>query len=305
MEFPASQLQAGVALTMFSPDVVPALYGQLNSEQSTNRNRGRDTRKSIGEGDSELHEHGGKSNLKKLGDLFKRKPYGSLSRSSRTAIQRSHEEQEASYLRELGPPQILSLEDSAYPEDTWATFIEADSEISHNKRLGTLEIEKRNDDPESSGRFRSHQRGKSFHVNFTPDDVQRIAKEIYDQTIADVHLSLFSYWINESEEHYEEAKRHIRELRLDHGYNLARIANVHLRKLMQDVFDQRPVYAKPSKQLSLRRSPGIPNLRDPGTDWCHKGLEWAELAFGTLSPLPSDSLVHALDSNTSTSIVRD
>ena len=54
---------------------------------------------------------------------------------------------------------------------------------------------------------------------------------------------------------------------------------------MQDVFDQRPVYATPSKKLSLRRSPGIPNLREPGTDWCHKGLERAEPVFGTLSPL--------------------
>jgi hypothetical protein len=56
------------------------------------------------------------------------------------------------------------------------------------------------------------------------------------------------------------------------GYNLARIANPHLRKLMQDVFSQRPVYATPSTKLSLRKVPGIPNLRDPGTDWCHKGL---------------------------------
>lgn len=51
-----------------------------------------------------------------------------------------------------------------------------------------------------------------------------------------------------------------------------RIRNEHLRRLLDDVFNQRPVYAKPPAQLTLRKIPGIRNLRDPGTDWCHAGL---------------------------------
>lgn len=218
MEFPISQLQASVALTMFSPDVVPALYGQLSSsEQSANHNRGRDARKSISEGNSEHHQHGHTSNLKKLSHFFRRKPYGSLGTSSQATIQSSqYQEQEADYLRELEPPQTFSLEDSAHPDDALATFIEAGRKTSYNEYPNIPGTEKSTGDSKSSSCFHSHQRGESFHVNFSSDDVQRIAKEIYDQTIADVHLSLFSYWINEREEHYEEAKRHIRELRLDH-----------------------------------------------------------------------------------------
>ena len=34
-------------------------------------------------------------------------------------------------------------------------------------------------------------------------------------TIADVHLSLFGYWIKESDENFKEAKKHLRELGVD------------------------------------------------------------------------------------------
>ncbi|KAF1851441.1 uncharacterized protein K460DRAFT_391713 [Cucurbitaria berberidis CBS 394.84] len=85
-----------------------------------------------------------------------------------------------------------------------------------------------------------HQRGHSLHVNWTLEDVARLARELYNKTIADVHLSLFGYWIQESEEHYDVAKQHIRELNLDQGYNVERIENVHLRKLLKDVQHVRP-----------------------------------------------------------------
>lgn len=60
-----------------------------------------------------------------------------------------------------------------------------------------------------------HQRNLSLHVSWTLEDVKQIAREIYDETVADVHLSLLAYWIQEKSENYNLAKEHIRELSLD------------------------------------------------------------------------------------------
>lgn len=60
-----------------------------------------------------------------------------------------------------------------------------------------------------------HQRNESLHVSYSAEDVQRMAKEISEETIAPVHLSLLGYWIREKTEHYDIAKRFIRELSLD------------------------------------------------------------------------------------------
>jgi hypothetical protein len=72
---------------------------------------------------------------------------------------------------------------------------------------------------ESAGRGRTlsrqHERNESLHVNWTVQDIIRMAQEITDGTIAAVHLSLLGYWIRESAEHYEMAKIYIRELSLD------------------------------------------------------------------------------------------
>ena len=56
---------------------------------------------------------------------------------------------------------------------------------------------------------------QSFHVKWTHADVIRLAREIYEETVPEVHLSLFVYWICESTDNYELAKVHIRELGLD------------------------------------------------------------------------------------------
>ncbi|KAH9863868.1 hypothetical protein J1614_009800 [Plenodomus biglobosus] len=85
-----------------------------------------------------------------------------------------------------------------------------------------------------------HRRGESFHVNWTADDVPALAKEVYDATIADVHLSLFGLWIREKDENYKVAKKHIRELALDQGYKVDRVRNLKLRKLLQETFSARP-----------------------------------------------------------------
>ena len=171
MEFPTSQLQASVALTMFSPDVVPALYGQLNSpEQSTSRNCRNDVKESIGEDLSEQHQHSRKSNLKKLSHFFRRKPYGSLKRNSQADLQSSqHEERDTNYARGLEQPQIPFPEGSADLEDTFITSTEDYSETSQNECRSTPEAERREDPSESSSHFRTHKRAESFHVNLTPE----------------------------------------------------------------------------------------------------------------------------------------
>ncbi|CAN9326644.1 unnamed protein product [Alternaria sp. RS040] len=90
------------------------------------------------------------------------------------------------------------------------------------------------------GNRKYDQHHESLHVNLTPDDVERFASEIRNMTIADVHLSLFGYWIKESDENFKEAKKHLRELGVDRGYNVSRLNNSCLEELCRDVFDVRP-----------------------------------------------------------------
>ena len=61
----------------------------------------------------------------------------------------------------------------------------------------------------------SHNRGFSFHVNYSTEEITNIAREIKEETVADVHMSLFTYWVCEKSAHFKEAKKHIRELGLD------------------------------------------------------------------------------------------
>ncbi|KAI4622680.1 uncharacterized protein J4E87_006247 [Alternaria ethzedia] len=60
-----------------------------------------------------------------------------------------------------------------------------------------------------------HRRNESLHVNLSPEEVKKYADEVRNMTIADVHLSLFGYWIKESDKHFQEAKKYLRELGLD------------------------------------------------------------------------------------------
>ncbi|KAF2475986.1 uncharacterized protein BDR25DRAFT_379620 [Lindgomyces ingoldianus] len=93
-----------------------------------------------------------------------------------------------------------------------------------------------------------HERGFSFHVNYSSQEVAQLAQEIHEEKISEVHLSLFTFWICEKGHHYEEAKQHIRELALDQGYPTSRISNSFLRKLLEDTIHLRPRYAKPVPQ---------------------------------------------------------
>lgn len=82
-------------------------------------------------------------------------------------------------------------------------------------RSGELPVKSSESTKTDTARKRFRQRHQSLHVNWTEADVTRLAQEVYDETIAEVHLSLFGFWIREQEEHYSMAKLYIRELGLD------------------------------------------------------------------------------------------
>ncbi|KAH4066840.1 hypothetical protein HBH50_143770 [Parastagonospora nodorum] len=89
-----------------------------------------------------------------------------------------------------------------------------------------------------------HQRNESLHVQWTQNDVTRMAGEIYDESIPAVYLSLLGFWICENNANYEMAKAHIRELSLDQGYSVNRINNVYLRELLVITQSARPPKAQ-------------------------------------------------------------
>jgi hypothetical protein len=56
---------------------------------------------------------------------------------------------------------------------------------------------------------------ESIDLTYTETDIARMAEEVKSETIADVNLSLFVYYILKSDENYELAKKYVRELGLD------------------------------------------------------------------------------------------
>ena len=54
-----------------------------------------------------------------------------------------------------------------------------------------------------------------LRVTFSREDVATLAKEVYDETVAEVTFSLFTYWVCVKRENYEQARQYIRELGLD------------------------------------------------------------------------------------------
>ncbi|RAR03476.1 hypothetical protein DDE82_005140 [Stemphylium lycopersici] len=153
---------------------------------------------------------------------------------------------------ELHQLRALSDEECAAFAKAYMTFNDDDDNNDSNQKCNDNEVDERSGEDHTSDSkkgedyvskdnslYRYHQ--EYLHVNLTEEDVKRIAGEIKDETIAEVNLSLFSYWIKSSDENYTAARKEIRELGLDHGYNLMRIRNEHLRRLLEDVFNQRPV----------------------------------------------------------------
>jgi hypothetical protein len=97
------------------------------------------------------------------------------------------------------------------PEDSFQTNGNVPGTDSHHH----LRNESFDTDGTASESGYHHQHDKSFHVTYDEAAVERMAREVKQETIAEVELSLFGHWINESEEKYEMAKKYIRELGLD------------------------------------------------------------------------------------------
>jgi hypothetical protein len=57
--------------------------------------------------------------------------------------------------------------------------------------------------------------GAGVRIRYVEADIERIAQEVEQETIAEVLLSQFCEWIMDSDENYEMAKKHIRQLGLD------------------------------------------------------------------------------------------
>ncbi|KAI1544087.1 hypothetical protein PtrSN001A_002846 [Pyrenophora tritici-repentis] len=87
---------------------------------------------------------------------------------------------------------------------------------------------------EVSDNLYQHSRPASLHVTLSSNDLERLTKELYEQTIADVHLSLFAFWINTSPENYHVARKHVRELGCDKGYIPCRLTNLAVRHLLTE-----------------------------------------------------------------------
>lgn len=126
---------------------------------------------------------------------------------------------------ELNALRALSDEEFAAFAKAYMTFNDDDVDDHSDQKCDDNEVDAREDYASRSTKgkdeasidnslYRYHH--ESLHVNLTKDDVKRIADEIKDETIADVNLSLFSYWIKSSDENYATARREIRELGLDH-----------------------------------------------------------------------------------------
>ncbi|CAA9967016.1 hypothetical protein PTMSG1_10375 [Pyrenophora teres f. maculata] len=114
--------------------------------------------------------------------------------------------------------------------------------LEANEAKGTSE---QTNPKEVSNRLYHHQRQPSLYVTLSSNDLERLTEELYDQTIADVHLSLFIFWINTSSENYDVARKYIRELSCDKGYNPNRLTNPCLRYLLTETKSARPEYVHP------------------------------------------------------------
>lgn len=68
---------------------------------------------------------------------------------------------------------------------------------------------------QSPERAPHHQRDLSLTMNWTEKDFERMARELKDEVISDLDLSLFAFWIKAKHENYLFATILVRELALD------------------------------------------------------------------------------------------
>lgn len=94
-------------------------------------------------------------------------------------------------------------------------------DLAANRRRSTIKTETTltesndGDAKKESERSSYHQRDLSITVNWTKDDIERMAKELDEGVISDLDLSLFAFWIKAKHENYLFARDFVRELALD------------------------------------------------------------------------------------------
>ncbi|KAL5434089.1 hypothetical protein PMIN06_011497 [Paraphaeosphaeria minitans] len=133
---------------------------------------------------------------------------------------------------------------------TYAYLSTAATETANatNALVGSTSAE--NTQSNSIMRACNHSRGKSladcgFNVDYDTKEVEHLAQEIRDGTVAEILLQLFVQWIFQDERNYEEAKKYIRELGVDQDYPLSRITNESVRRVVEGCYELRPEYKAP------------------------------------------------------------
>jgi hypothetical protein len=96
--------------------------------------------------------------------------------------------------------------------------------------------------------------GAGVRIRYTEADIERIAQEVEQETIAEVLLSQFCEWIMDSDENYEMATKHIRQLGLDAVSSSLSVCYV-LHKTDSDHRDTRPTASV--TRLSVSSSTGL------------------------------------------------
>ncbi|KAF2450504.1 hypothetical protein P171DRAFT_426863 [Karstenula rhodostoma CBS 690.94] len=111
-----------------------------------------------------------------------------------------------------------------------------------------------------------HSRGRSladcgFNVDYDTKEVERLAQEIRDGTVAETLLELFVHWICKHEKNYDEARKYIRELNLDQVSSLLNRVVMRSNLLMRDIELRRLPYHErecaQGRQRQLRSSTQI------------------------------------------------
>lgn len=94
-------------------------------------------------------------------------------------------------------------------------------DLAANRRRSTIKTETTlaesndGDAKKESERSSYHQRDLSVTVNWTKDNIERMARELDEGVISDLDLSLFAFWIKAKHENYLFARDFVRELALD------------------------------------------------------------------------------------------
>lgn len=114
-------------------------------------------------------------------------PQGKHRQQQTTAMQSALEDRQTNArMLQSGPHMPHNAHGSLYHHNTQPPH----GIVSHTSSVNSTD---QTENPSENSEARKHYRSESLHVNWTEDDVRRMAGEVYGETIADVHLSLLAY----------------------------------------------------------------------------------------------------------------